>query len=382
MREHIDRAQQERNQAVRVIMAVLFALFVFFYVILLQNDLIAVMQETWSHGVTHNNPVITAIIISSLLLLLQTGLRALFGIYGRWEAFSYVPSFMLLSFFTDVDARTFHYQSPAKWILIFVLAFALVAIVPFMGRMLRQDRRTLLSALLSTNLAVFAVSASLCVALTNHNAPLHMELAAFRYADRDRANRVAGIGSRSLETTPSLTALRNVALCREGRAGDELFSLPQPYGVDGMLPGRYIRHNTSYGAEVWNRFVGEEPYGGEDAMDFCSRLYRSDDTAFHRDLYAAALLLDHRLETFSREFSPQMMGDTLAPRHYREAWILTRHLYPSAGLDYHDAELEPLFDAFLSVAKAPDANPVVTSNRRQLAFGKTYWNYYFKSLKE
>lgn len=376
MREHIDRAQHERNQAVRVIMAALFALFVFLYVILFQNDLIAVMQETWSRGATHNNPVITAIIVAALLLLMQTGLRALFDIYGRWEAFSYLPSFMLLSFFTDVDSRTFHYHSPGKWIFIMLFAFALVAVVPFMGRLLRQDRKTLLPSLLWTNFAVFTVSALLCVAFTNHNAPLHMELAAFRYADRDRVERVANVGRRSLETTPSLTALRNIALCREGRAGDELFTLTQPYGVEGLMAGRYMRRDTNYGAEVFSRFVGAEPYGGEGGMDFCSRLHRTDDTSFHRDLYIAALLLDRRIEDFTREFPPHLMGDSLAPRHYREAWLLTRRLAPDTGIDYHDTELEPLLDAFLAIADEPDATPVVTANRRLLAFGKTYWHYY------
>ena len=377
MREHIDRVQQERNHSVRIIMAVLFALFVFFYIVLFQADLIAVMQETWSHGATHNNPVITAIIVAAILLLLQTGLRNLFGIYGRWEAFSYVPSFMLLSFFTDVDTRTFHYHSPTKWIVVLILSFVLVAVVPYFGRLLRQDRKTFITVLLSTNFAVFAVSAILCVALTNHNAPLHMELTAFRYADRERVDRVADVGRRSLETTPSLSALRNVALCRSGRAGDELFTMTQPYGVDGIMPGRYIRHNTRYGSDVWERFVGAEPYGGESAMDFCARLHRSDDSPFSRDLYISALLLDRRLEEFSREFPPQMMGDTLAPRHYREAWLLARHQSETVCADYIDSELEPLLDAFLSIADDPDATSVVIDNRRQLAFGKTYWYYYF-----
>lgn len=377
MREHFDRTQQKRNNAVRIIMAVLFALFVFLYIILFQNDLIAVMQETWSQGATHNNPIITAVIVTTLLLLLQTGLRNLFGIRGRWEAYSYLPSFMLLSLFTDVDTRTFHYHAQGKWILILLLAFVLAAVVPLMGRLLRQDHKTSFANLLWSNLAVYAISAVLCMTFTNHNAPFHMELAAYRYADKGCADRVARIGRRSHETTLSLTALRNVALCREGRAGDELFTLPQPWGVEGLMAGRYTRYGTRYGAEVWNRFVGARPYGGEGVLDFCTRLYRNDDNSFYRNLYMAALLLDCRITEFSREFPPHVMGDTLAPRHYREAWILTRHLFPDAGIDYQDPELEPLLNAFFALTLKSDVTPVVTANRCRLTFGNTYWNYYY-----
>lgn len=377
MREHYTIDQQRHHRAVRVLLSFLFLLFVFCFFLFFQNDLIAVMQETWSRGITRNNPVITACIVGGLLLLLQTGLHRLFNICGRWEAFSFLPSFMILSLSTDVSSSSFHYESSVKWIVILVVAFAVTWVVPHLCDMVSRERKTSFVSLLATNLAVFALSMASCMALTNHDAPLHMELAAFRYADLEDVERVSHLGERSLETTPALTALRNAALCREGRAGEALFSLPQPYGVDGMLPGRYIRHDTRYGAEVWNRLVDSEPYGGEKALDFCHRLYRTNDTPFHRDLYIAALLLDRQLDVFSREFPPALMGDTLAPRHYREAWLLAQY-EGVARMDYQDSELEPLFDAFLALDRLPDATPLVTANRRQLSYGKTYWNYYYK----
>ena len=390
------RMQQERDNGIRWIMTALFVLFAFGYIVLFQRDLIALMQETWSHGQTHNNPLVTFVVATTLLLLLQVGVRSLLDINGRWEAFSYLPSLMLLAFFTDVDTHTFCYQHAGKWITVFVLTVIGIYLLPRLGRMKYPDSKASLVTLLQPNLVTFVLGAVLCMALSCHDAPLHMELAAWRHAASDEPDRVASVGRRSLETTPSLTALRNVALCREGRAGDELFTLPQPYGVEGLGVDRYMRRGTRFGCEVFDAFVGAAPYGGEGVMDFCKRMAQDDASPHYRDLYMAALLLDGQLQTFARQFPPSALGDTLAPRHYREAWLLYEHLCPDSHLSYHDAALEPLLEACLEIrvadtasdgpGKASSAGEHLPSyaatpekeaeNRRMLAFGDTYWHYY------
>ena len=100
MREFIDRPQQLRNRTIGIIDEVLFFVFVVFFYILFQRDLIAVMQETWSHGQTTNNPLITSLIAIVLLLVVQRIVRAISGLRGRWEALTWLPSFMLLSLST------------------------------------------------------------------------------------------------------------------------------------------------------------------------------------------------------------------------------------------------------------------------------------------
>lgn len=388
MREYLDRLQLQRYKTIRVLFMVLFVLFVFFYVLLFQRDILAVMQQTWSHGQTTNHPVVTSFILSAVLLLLQWGIKAIFGFRGRWEVVAYLPSFLLLSMFTDVDTTSIHY-SLQKWGIIWGGCILLLFMLSWLSQLGKSDKKVPLSILLAPNILYFVISILLCMSFTCHNASIHMELAAYRHACRGETEKIPEIGRRSLETTPSLTALRNVALVKMQRAGSELFSYPQPYGANGMLVSSFTRPETDYGAKTFNLFLGYEPYGGEDAVGFYSRLWHADDNSYLRDLYIVSLLLDRQVDVFSREFPPQDMGDKEAPRHYREAWILCKYLYPDVEVDFMDEEMKSAFDVFMtmvpngsrSIVNRQKEEDKVLINRRFLEFGSTYWNYFFQTDK-
>ena len=380
MKENIDKLQLERFRFIRILCDVLFVLFVFFFVLLFQRDLIAMVQEAWSHGQTKNNPFVTAIVVSALLLLLKKLVSWLFGLRGMWEMVSFLPSFMLLSFATDVNIRTMRYPS-GKWIWIGIVTLGVVLFVAWLESGARQKTKMQLPNMLWPNFLFYALFSVLCVAFTNHNAAEHMELAAFRHANLGRYEEVVHVGERSLETTPALTALRNVALVRTGGAGEKLFSYPQPYGVEGLLVNRFINQTDAYGASVFYRMAGTEAYGGETAKAYCQRLYQQNDDSFSRDMYIASLLLDRRVDAFAREFPPQALGDTLAPIHYREAWILYYDLYPDENYTYHDSELEPLYAEYKSIMSNRRLEPVANRNTRFLRFGKTYWHYFYTAGK-
>jgi len=355
---------------------VLFLLFTAFYVIFFQCDLFALMQETWAHGQTTNNPFVTAIIIGLVLFLLQRGVKRLTQLGGRWEAFTWLPSYLLLGLTTDVDSHTLHYDL-LPWAAILGGCLLVLLFVCWLRSVWPSDTRTPLLHLLVPGLVVSVVGMLLCMAFTNHDAALHQELAAYRHAARGDAAKVAAVGRRSQETTLALTALRNVALAREDRAGDELFHYPQPYGSNGLNVSPYVRQHTRFGASTFYAFLGAEPYGGEASAAFVERIYRQDDTPLHRDLYAASLLLDGKLSDFVRSFPPT---DSSAPLHYREAWLLFRALKPAGTsplpADYSDPELQPLLDDFLSTLQGSPRERQVTLNALFLSYGQTYWYYY------
>lgn len=370
-----DRLQQKRNNAIAVILSLLFLLFTAFCVIFFQCDLFALMQETWAHGQTTNNPYVTAIIIGLVLFLLQRGVKRITQLSGRWEAFTWLPSYLLLGLITDVDSRTLHYDL-LPWAAIMGGCLLLVLLACWLRSVWPSDLRTPVVNMLVPGLVVTVISMVLCLTFTNHDAALHQELAAYRHALKDDAVRVAAVGRRSEETTPALTALRNVALARESRVGDELFLYPQPYGSDGLGVNLFTRQHTRFGASTFYTFLGAEPYGGETPAAFVERLYRQDDTPLHSNLYAASLLLDGKLSDFVRNFPPT---GSAAPRHYREAWLLCRALKPSGSslpADYKDVELQPQLDDFLNTLRNSPRDRQVTLNTLSLTYGQTYWFYY------
>ena len=368
------RTQDRRDKPIALIHAVLFVVFTAFFIVFFQRDLIALMQATWSHGQTINNPFVTAGILMLLLILLRQAVKRITRLRGRWDAFTWLPSYLVLGFTTAVDGRTLHYDL-MPWAAVFSGCLLVLLLVCWMRNHWSTDKRTTFFSLLFPGWVVTVVSMLLCMILTNHDAALHQELAAYRYAADGNAERVAAVGRRSLETTPALTALRNVALAREGKIGDELFTYPQPYGVEGLGVSRFTRQKTLYGAETFYGFLGIEPYGGETTAAFLQRIYRQDDTPLHRDLYAASLLLDGRLSDFVEAFPPLADADA-APRHWREAWLLYRALSDPTSFIFSDAELQPLLDDFLTKLRTSHTDNQTTLNALYLTYGNTYWYYY------
>ena len=368
------RAQDQRNKPIAIIYAVLFVAFTVLFFAFFQRDLVALMQATWSRGQTLNNPLVTAVIVALVLIVLRWIVKLITRLGGRWEAFTWVPSYLLLGLTTSVDGASMHYDL-RSWAFVVGGCVLMLLIVCWLSAHWYSDKRTSFSALLLPGLVVTVISMVLCMMLTNHDAALHQELAAYRYAANGRADRVAAVGRRSLETTPALTALRNVALAREGRAGNELFTYPQPYGVDGLCVSRFTRQNTLYGAGTFYEFLGVEPYGGETTGAFYRRLYHQNDTPLHRDLFAASLLLEGRLTDFTEAFPPPPQGKPNAsPRHWREAWLLTKAL--TGTTSYADDELQPQLDDFLTTLRTSHTDRKATLNTLFLTYGKTFWYYY------
>ena len=353
----------------------LFVLFCILYLLLFQHDVMCLVQDVLSRGQTTYRPIVTTLLLTTLLVLLQRAVRGLLGFDGRWETVSYLPSCLVLAFVADIDVRTLRYPL-TKWVWVAALAVGLLLLLAWLHRMMWRRKANRHAALMWPNLLTFSLLFLLTLQLTNHNAAAHQELAAWRHATAEDYEAVAAVGERSLETTQPLSALRLLALARTGTVGDRLFRYPQPYGADALVMNRFNRQSTLFGADTYGRLLGDEPYGGESGMAFARRLYARDDTPFTRDLFIAALLLDDHLDEFCRTFPPEALGDTLAPIHYREAWLLEAHLNPA--FLYTDDELQPTLDAFLAVLHDDSLTPVANRNTRLRYYGKTYYDYYYR----
>lgn len=365
----------KNDASIRRSCTLLFVLFCCLYLLLFQRDVMCLVQDVLSHGQTAYRPLVTTTLVTVLLVLLQRGVRALLDFSGRWEAVAYLPSCLLLALMADIDVTTLSY-SLDKWLWIGIAAVAVLLFLAWLHHLLWQGKPVNRAAFMWPNLLTFSLLFLLTMQLTNHDAAAHQELAAWRHAAAEDYDAVLEVGERSLETTQPLTALRLLALARTGTVGDRLFRYPQPYGADALVLSPYRRQSPLFGSNTYYRLLDDEPYGGEGGLAFSRRLYTRDDTPFTRDLFIASLLLDDRLDEFCQLFPPAVLGDTLAPVHYREAWLLEAHLNPD--FLYSDPQLQPTLDAFLAVLHNDSLPPVVNRNTRFRYYGKTYYDYYYR----
>ena len=360
----------------RIICTILFATFSFLYIYAFQGELLALMQDYLSKGVTTSNTFWAAAIITFLLCLLQYGINRISRLHVRWEALSYIPSCALLALITDVNDGTMLY-SASQWLWGIPLTTLLYIGVVWLNRLRRDVKRNTLISCLWPNLLSFTLMFLLTAQISNHAPAPHMELAAWKYLHEERYEDMLKVGKRSDDYNQELTALRNLAMLKTGTLGERMFHYPQPFGAEGLVFNRHNKQSNSYGAQEYYRNLGAEPYGGEPGLAFAQRLGMKNDSIDYRDLYLAALLLDKDLDTFTKETTDIAASDSVLPTHYQEAWLLYNEQHPQAAIPLKaDTTIVKRFADFRTLQKEHAVNPIVASNLGKRKFGDTYW-YYF-----
>ena len=121
-----------------IMCALFFVVFTFSYLFCYQDNLLAMMQHILSNGQTHYNRLIGAIIITSLLMLLQLVLYVVTHLNGRLHILTYVPSIVLLTTLTAVDGNYTSGITIGKWWWIAPLIIILDAVALFYARQLQD----------------------------------------------------------------------------------------------------------------------------------------------------------------------------------------------------------------------------------------------------
>ena len=363
---------------IRIVCAVLFTLFSFLYIYLFQGEQLALIQDHLAQGVTSNNTLITALIITLLLVGVQYLLNRVGKLHGRFEAISYLPSCVLLALITKVDA--FLSYSLVQWLVSLFVVFALYLLAVWVERNTAFLRDTKFLDQLTPNLGVMVAMFVFTGWYGDNSAAVQMELAAWKHVHAGEYGRVLSVGDHSDDTNANLTALRGLALAKTGRLGDNLFTYPQRYGSNGLLMNRYKVQTPSYGSKMFYEQLGASPYGGEGAPAFYKRMMLQSDDEEFRNLCAAALLLDKKLDEFialTKDWIPSDGGLSIAPVHYQEAWMIYNELHPFSPIAFvPDENIAQQYREYLEFHETYATNPVAIRNYCKRRFGNTYWYYY------
>lgn len=358
----------------------LFSVFSFVYLFVLQKDVVGALHYSLSQGKTHYSPWVGAVIITVVLLIFRWGINGLMGLKGPVRALSYFPSCLLLGVLTDVDRTIFHGGSiGGKWLwLLPLLLLIYIGIVYTLRRIFRVwlNQEGSILGLVNSNLAILTLLCLMTVGIGNTNVNFHHELAveeAIRHHDYEAARMV---GIKSLEETRTLTALRAYALSLEGTMGEHLFEYPQYEGAEGLLFDPHSRETLRLNADSLYAYLGARPHVGEKAVDFLARICR-DETGRHTalDYYMSALLLDKKLDKFVSAVDAYCFEQDTLPRYYREALVLYNRTHAGYGRENKDTLMMQRWDKFLARQKE-FSSPAEEKNRMRQEFGDTYWWYY------
>lgn len=369
----------------RVACAILFLLFTFLYLYDYQADVLAVAQHILSHGATHYNRTVGAVLITLVLWLLQVGLFALTRLSRRCHALTYLPSLLLLGIITDVPSSISNGCYSGYWLWLFPLLMVAYAFVVWVARQLEpmelpQTSTGLFSKMTFVNLLQMVVMLLIVCGIGNSDKVFHYRMHAESCMLKGTFADVAAIGAEDEKTDSSLTFLRVWALSREGKLGESLFDYPLVGGSDAMLPnGTSVKLLMM--PEKWlYKDLGVVFTEKMRPKTYLEKLNKSRyATSLSHDWLITAYLLDRDIDSFATTLPRYYKLDGKLPKAYEEALVLYNHVRNRPRVVYKSVVMDADYADFQRLDRDTTKNPQERYSALRDAYGKTYWFYYLQA---
>lgn len=365
----------------------LFLAFCFCYLYFLQGDVLAEVQYVYSGGLTHYSLLGGAVIITLVLQLLQWVLRFFIHLPDRFYALTYVPSFIGLAMITSLDSNVegTWVWGAWKWLLpLLLILWVLVVLVIKRIDDLSEKTHLSVPSLMWPNFLTLFAFICLCSAASSTSSAEMSELKVERLLSEKDYETAAGVGLRSLETTPRLSYLRMYALSKQGLLADSMFSYPQYYGTKGLID--ITDTSTSCRFPMQNIELSLGAFAGttiHTSQRFLERLQEdSVATEQGRQYLLCYYLLDRNLNRFNKVLTT-IYGDTITsvlPRAYQEAVVMQHPEYRVDSLPiYINKVYVEGYHAYMAM-KDSLGNTSAMKNITRRMYGNTYWWYYDNTI--
>lgn len=367
----------------RILCAAVFLLFTFFYLYFFQADMLAMMQHVLSGGKTQYNRIVGAVLITSILFLVQIGVRRATSLSGVFHALTYFPSFVLLTLLTGIDCDFPTTKSFGLWLWLSpVLLLLFVGVV----WVLRKNGLTGSENFFHNSLPkVLWVNASLLVLQFlmvcgggNTDEVFHYRLRVEQLLVDGDYEQALTVGEKSLNTDESLTMLRAFALSRAKKLGERLFEYPVAGGSNALLPDGKEAKCMLLPADNIFKNLGIRRKGNMDAMTYLLYLDRNGLAMKSvADYVLCGCLLDKDLDSFVRMVMRKYnITSPSLPKYYKEALTLYTHIKSTPAIVYHNEVLDADYADFQTLEKQHKDAAERASYVRD-TYGDTYWFYYF-----
>lgn len=378
----IGRRNRRSQGVVAYICATLFAIFSFLFIVAYQSPLLEAFYDKVATGKLDYNRYVAGLFMTGILLLVAMGLNRFARFRREWTALAYLPSTLLLAFFTDIDRSMYvGGWSCWGWIGIFILGFAIYFALAYVLKRLRSINTSNSIAhnplrIIWRNLIIFVILFLIAGTLSNGDENFKREALAVSYCKSGDYGKALEVGYKSLDASQELTAIRSYALAMNSDMGERLFEYPQLYASEGLLP-RLVQTSPLVPDTVF-AFIGDRPVANETAAEFLDRIAHKDSVSpAVREMYLSSLLLNRNLYIFEKEI--RCLYDSIPayelPKHFREALVLYSSLDSCYTLELRSDTLFQQFDS-LKAIEARYADPIVRNNYVRKDFGRTYWWYF------
>lgn len=370
--------------SMRVLCTALFLCFTFLFLYNYQADILTVCQHLVSGGVTHYNSLIGAILITSILWLLQIGIYAITGLTGRAHFMTYIPSLLFLTFLTDVDTHLDEGFRMGWWALTLPVILIFSGVLMWYAKQLEPyepetPTKGILSRVTWINVLTLSAAFFLVGLFSNHDDVFHYRASAERALVDSSYTKALEIGKDAHDTDSSLTMIRIYALAMKGELGDHLFEYPIVGGADAMFPDRKTTKFLLYGEDKFYHSLGGHFVQKINPERYCKFVLKYGlQTNATRDYLLTYYLLKKDLRMFAKTL-PKLYDMKNLPKHYKEALVLYNHTTSNPVIKYTNNVMEADFQDFQSLRRQYH-NPNEQQYYTFHSYRKTYW-YYYKYAK-
>lgn len=370
---------------IRVLCTFYFSLFTFFYLFFYQADLLTAMQHTLSHGKTHYDHFIGAVLITIVLLVVQVAVSRLCRQLRLLWALTYLPSALLLAMLTDASLSQSSGQLQfGGMVYAAPVVLALYALLLRIGHVsgffvsVSQYTSALTRSVWTNVLVMSLLLLSVCLC-DNSDKTLHVRLHMEQCLTDGNCDEALATARRYALADPNVTMLSAYALSKKGELGEHLFEYCPTGGAGSLMPdpGRHIMFelypDSLFYAHLGTRYLQTMP--ARKYLDYQRRHGRLKGNLV--DYQLCARLLDRDLDGFARDISTfyEVNDSAALPRHYREALTLYVHQHSSPILVYKNNVTEVDYQDYQKL-EDKYADPKERQTALRDTYGSTYWYYY------
>ncbi len=394
------RSTQKMAGFLSIACTLLFGLYAILFYLNHQSGILALGYYVESELVS-SNPGMTAIWISASLGTLLCIIPAMILLHWlhfplRFKALAFLPSYILLGMITGIAPESVTSVENYIPLLPSVLLLVLSAVLIFFSQTCHEDRgeHAPLQNYLGINVLVSCIGMMLCIALTNTDRQLHVQLEMAEAIHRNDFSVMEGHPRGETISNNTITSMQVLHLSKQGLLADRLFSLPNLKGSESMLPDTFPASMVYHIPTLVYGHLQAVPAGKcgnalcfiEKALDRRTAVLaapsatRADSLRARplADYYLCALLLERKLHRFSEELPKHYALDSSLPRHYREAMAMYHSSDSSTALrPFHDSAMDSIYTSYRDLLQRESAVRTLQRKACFQAYPHSYWNYYF-----
>ena len=315
----------------------------------------------------------------------------------RMKAFALLPSYIILGLITGISPQSVESTEIHIPLTSSIILLLLSSLPIFIAQLVREDRaeHARFTSYLSWNLLLMCLGMMFTISITNTDAQLHTQLAMAKSVyNRDYAKVEADFRYGETSTNRNINSLRILALSKQKRLADELFTLPHIQGSSSLLPDTIPSTLIYHTPEIVYNHIKAIPcgYTKDEVLPFLEKAMERRMNALSQptatkcdsiharhliDYYLCALLLDKKVSTFANELPKYYSVDANLPRHYQEALVLSQTLDSLLVSTLVNHEMDSLFVHYQTLRTANKNTPQLQRKACSKAVSGSYWNYYY-----